>query len=430
MAYDTRFRLIATLMLGAVSACTAAEDPDAGEVAGGFVTDSAGVRVVESSAAQAEAMLPWELDAVPFLRIGEEEGDPALLFTSIMSVASQSGSIAVADQRTRDVRLFTMEGIPSGRVQQLEPSGPGSLGLPRIFPDAASGGFLLVDVVSSAGGFVDASGRVDRVFRWESGGGAFQRSQPVAWTGQRLVLISRHEEGALEAQRTGGTSMERTRWAQVTPGHSVPQAWDRETRVSIHYVPQGRPGAVGSPRMMGIPAPLTQPLHLVAREGRVYKTTNNGTEILLLDDRGAELARYRIGGGKPLVSAADVEREARAFAGRMLDSADDIEAYVQQALAVPSAEVLPRFSTLVAGPDGEVWARDVDGTIARGSGSGTGTGSTWTVFDSTGVVRGRVYVPEGVTLFQVEEDWILGTVHDGMGVPRVVLHSLYRRSTP
>jgi len=415
--------VLALLMLAAVPACAGTEGTEAGAVAGdASVIDSAGVRVVESTGAQAESVLTWAVDPVPFLQIGEEDGDPALLFTSIMSVAAQSGTIAVADQRTRDVRLFTMEGVPSGRVQQLEPSGPGGLVFPRIFPDSVSGGFLLVDAVASVGGFVDASGRVDRVFRWGTGGTAFQRLQPVAWSGRRLVLVSRHEEGALEAQRSEGTSEEITRWAHLAPGDSVLVAWDRETRVPIHYVPQGRHGAAASPRMIGIRTPLTQSVHLTARDGHIYKTTRNGTEILLLDDQGEEVARYRIGGGEQSVSASDIEGEARAFAGRVLSSAEEIEAYVQQALAVPPAEVLPRFSTLLAGPNGEVWARTVV--------SGTGTGTEWTVFDETGVARGRVGIPQGVTLFQVDEDWILGTVHDGIGVPRVVLHSLHRSPEP
>jgi hypothetical protein len=414
------------LLVVGIAACTGAEAPDQGFGAGvEAVHDSAGVRIVVSAPAQAGSMLPWHIESEPFLRIGEVDGDPELLFTSIMSVAAQDGVIAVADQMTRDLRLFTMEGVPSARVQQIEASGPGGIGFPRVFPDAATGGFVLVDAIGAIGGVLDPAGQVTRVFRWETSEAGFERGQPVAWTGRALVLWSQTEEGAAGVQRSGGVAEQRTRWARVTPGDPVPSVWDRATRVPIHYVPLGRPGASSPPRMVGVRTPLAQSLpHLTARGDQVYKTSRNGTEVLLLDSDGEMLARYRIGGGERTVTMEDIDREARAFAGRASYPPQDTEAYVEQARSVPPADVLPRFSAVMAGPGGEVWARNVNVDAVAGA------GSEWTVFDATGVARGRIAVPSAVTLFQVEEDWILGTVQDATGVPRVVVHALHRRSDP
>lgn len=72
----------------------------------------------------------------------------------------------------------------------------------------------------------------------------------------------------------------------------------------------------------------------------------------------------------------------------------------------------------VAGPDGEFWARLDCGE--------EGAPPRWTVFDAEGVALGEVETPPGVTVLQVEEDWILGQETDGLGVVRIVLHTLRR----
>lgn len=413
------------LLLAAIVGCTATDAPNHGFVAGGeMVHDSAGVRIVESDPNDAGSKLPWHVEADPLLRIGEVDGDPALLFTSIMSVAAQNGTIAVADQRARDLRLFDMGGVPLAHVTRLEPVGPDGLGFPRVFPDPATGGFVLVDAIAAAGGFLDRSGQVTDVFRWRPSDIGLEASQPVAWTGQALVLWSQTAEGAEAVRQAGGMVEQRTRWAVLHPGDPGLSVWERETRVPVHYMAPELARARGLPAVLQAQTPLSQSLHLAARDNWVFKTSRNGTEILRVDTQGSLIARYRIGQEERPVTNADVEREARAVASRLRFTPQATEAYVEYVRTLPSAEVLPRFTAVVAGPAGEVWARNapVDAAPAEGG--------QWTVFDPTGVARGSIALPAGFTLFQVEEDWILGTTRDETGVPSVVIHALDRRVEP
>ena len=54
-------------------------------------------------------------------------------------------------------------------------------------------------------------------------------------------------------------------------------------------------------------------------------------------------------------------------------------------------------------------------------------GSLWTVFDPEGRVLGFVETPEGLWIWEIGEDYILGRADDELGVESVQLWPLERR---
>ena len=51
----------------------------------------------------------------------------------------------------------------------------------------------------------------------------------------------------------------------------------------------------------------------------------------------------------------------------------------------------------------------------------------WCVFDSTGVWSGSVTLPEGLAIFEIGTDYVLGKMEDELGVERVMAYALVRQ---
>jgi hypothetical protein len=51
----------------------------------------------------------------------------------------------------------------------------------------------------------------------------------------------------------------------------------------------------------------------------------------------------------------------------------------------------------------------------------------WSVFDPDGAVLGTIETPQGLVVYQIGEDFLLGRMRDDFGVERVVRFPLDRR---
>ena len=87
------------------------------------VTDSAGVRVVESSGPAWSAGAGWRLGTEPTLTIGAVTGDPNYLFQGISHVLRlEDGTVVVAERVARHLRFFDPAGV---YIRSLGGSGEG-----------------------------------------------------------------------------------------------------------------------------------------------------------------------------------------------------------------------------------------------------------------------------------------------------------------
>jgi hypothetical protein len=83
-------------------------------------------------------------------------------------------------------------------------------------------------------------------------------------------------------------------------------------------------------------------------------------------------------------------------------------------------DYLPVYETLLPDSEGFLWVKPYTPQWERGG--------DWWVFDSSGRWLGSIPVPDSLTLLDVGEDYILGTVRDEQDVERVLMFSLDRRS--
>ncbi len=88
--------------------------------------------------------------------------------------------------------------------------------------------------------------------------------------------------------------------------------------------------------------------------------------------------------------------------------------------AAPVAEYFPAFASVMSDRLGHLWVEEyaVPGEEEDGG--------LWTVFDPDGHVLGFVETPEGLEIYEIGADYILGRVGDELGVQSIQLWSLER----
>jgi hypothetical protein len=99
---------------------------------------------------------------------------------------------------------------------------------------------------------------------------------------------------------------------------------------------------------------------------------------------------------------------------------EEQEAERQRYRAVPVAERIPTFASIVVDRLDYLWVEEYELPGARRP------GVLWTVFDPEGRVLGYVETPEGLEIHEIGEDYILGQIHDELGVESVQVWPLER----
>ena len=123
----------------------------------------------------------------------------------------------------------------------------------------------------------------------------------------------------------------------------------------------------------------------------------------------ADVAAYidqQVPQARPGMSDADVERLQQDLRRRWE--------------SVPVAEHFPVFKSLMSDVLDHLWVEEYE---FPGEGR---PGSLWTVFDSEGRVLGLVETPEGLWIWEIGEDYILGRADDELGVESVQVWPLER----
>jgi hypothetical protein len=121
--------------------------------------DSAGVAIVDHTAAQVAALPTWELDTAPRLRIA---GDSANPFGNIRdAIQRRDGDVIVADAMLGDIRQFRSDGALV-RIIARAGRGPGEVGIVRRLQLLPNDSLAFVDGNNRRTSVFDSSGRFVR----------------------------------------------------------------------------------------------------------------------------------------------------------------------------------------------------------------------------------------------------------------------------
>jgi hypothetical protein len=403
--------LIVTLNLGC-------RDPDAVSQRSS-VRDSAGVRIVESNAAEWTPETAWRLDSSPLLRIGTGiDGDPDLQFGYISGVHRlPNGSIAVMDAWAPALTFFTETGKVLGRIGR-EGSGPGEFparSAPRSFTCGADSVYVStppnVHVFTPPGTFV-------RTFTLDS------RAWLKSCYAGRIVAQLGHGEW----RGTAGVFTDSAVFAlydlagqQVAIIDTLPadeRMWTRNVE-----------GYGYSRRVFG------NTISMSGSGDRLVIGYSDAFHVALFDAEGALRERFHAPSLEQRVTAQDIN-DYRAFV-EPLELNDEEHRMVEDQLKSAAERLLPAFGQLAIDAGGNVWARMYDhldavaffdhSSFSRASMRPTLQGSRrWRVIEGTGQYLGEVTTPDGFEVSEIGRDWVLGIWRDDLDVQFIHVYKLVK----
>jgi hypothetical protein len=383
------------------------------------VRDSAGVRIVESSAPAWQPGEAWTVTPEPVLHIGVVEGAEEYRFTAIGGVGQyggtwqqSDGTIVAADTGSRQLRRYGSDGtflnLWGGRGE-----GPGE------YTQLSAAPYRGDSIMGRAPGrylFYDSQGNLGRTIALDltEMGTLGDRPFPVASTGFMMSF----GDGTFLAMRS------------LTP--VMPMAGEVQAREStfFRYSADGafmdtigvyrEPDIVGrdpdSP-LFGLPFP--QQFVFTADETNLYVGSVNGFEVRRVSvvDRSESLFRN----SHADLTTTEDHREGYRDATRYLAGINDrdLPSIERALLEVEFPETIPAFSQLMADSEGYLWVRHYK---ERGS---TGA-ETWSVLAPEGYLLGTVETPERLQVRQIGPDFILGIWTDELDVRFVRKYGLNR----
>lgn len=173
-------------------------------------------------------------------------------------------------------------------------------------------------------------------------------------------------------------------------------------------------GSIASIEISGIPFGKST-THAV-RDDRLYIGTQDAPEIVAYDTVGN--LTHIIRTGVPLVSVTD-ERVDAHIAKVTADLEPDAKQRVGDRLrSTPIGRFLPAYGVIMVDAAGNLWVADADDPIAPPG--------YWSVFDSDGRLLARVRLPEGFTVYEIGDDYVLGLERDDLDTEHIRLYRLLK----
>lgn len=373
------------------------------------VRDSAGIAIVENTAAVWPEGGGWHLSPEPLVEIGALDGAPEdQLFRVVGARRLGDGRIVVANSGTHELRFYDAQGRHLRSVGR-EGEGPGEFrGLGAIHRYTADS-------------IVAYDFRLRRLSIFDADGG-FGRSMALPVIGERTTpqFVGAFDDGTI-LLRTGRIFSTRD---ELRTGVS------RDSSVFYRVAADG--------------AVLDTIGVFPGSEAFVYTIENGLTVMGLAFGRNAvadvQGLHFYFGAGETYevaIHAADgaLQRLVRRRFDNLAVTPQDIERYKQRQLEattddnwrrmqerifaeMPFPATMPAYSRVLADAAGNLWVAEY-----RRPGDDQ---PRWTVFDLDGRMLGTVDMPQGFSPTEIGSDYVLGTIRDELDVERVRLYELVR----
>lgn len=394
------------------------------------VGDSAGVRIVENLGPSWGPTEGWRVSDTPTVEIGTVDGAAEYQFSSIVGLFRlRNGRMVVADRPTASIRIYDADGSFLGSFGGRG-SGPGEFGaLSIVFPYPGDS-IAAWDARRQRLSVFDESGRLGRTARVTPDHGTPQ--------GPALGISFRSQGRVLGAFSDGSLVVSPGLNVRGQPGTLVERDIElfRSSPDGEPYENLGRfPGAPvsifnldamrqGKPPQMPIPFP--RPFVTAIHGDRVYVGASRHYEIAVFSSSGSleELIRTFHTDLTLDGSAREAffdEQRRRLRDGEFGASATVTPAGLEQALGeVSFPQTLPPYSALLVDSLGYVWVLNYEDPTRSGP-------NRWSVFTPDGALLGEVETPVDFQVYQIGEEFVLGTWRDEFDVPYAQMYALRRR---
>ena len=392
-------RVIAILLALGAAACQ--RDQEDAEGLRAVERDSAGIRIVENERPPEGSRLGWRIGPEPAVSIGQREGEePYMLHRVFAATKLSDGRIVVANSGSSDLRVFDASGTHLA-TWGGQGEGPGEFwSLGAVFPWP---GDSIIAWYSQGFGLsvFDSRGSFGRSFSLESGEGVSWLLPRPVWVRENGTILAMIEpessDTAVIEIRDGHGALSASLGAHPS-GEPVRITWSG--RPALTWVLYGRKLVTGLWRDLVVVSPTTR------YEIRAFREDGALARIVRRD----HLPRT------PTQADFDfhVERELSQA------SQDLLQYRSEQLRSTPLATTFPAFSSTRGDAAGNLWVRDYDLPREKRP------APLWTVFDPEGRVLGFVETPEGLMIYEIGEDYLLGRTTDDLGVEYIQMWPLER----
>ena len=400
-----RRRLPGVLLVQLAAALAACQREDSTDGPALESHDSAGIRIVQNDRPAEAYRIPWRIGPEPSVSIGEVTGeDPYLLDNVNDATILPDGRIVIANTGTNELRVFDSGGVHMA-TWGGEGEGPAeftSLWTVEPWPgDSVVAWNYSTWVVS----IFDSAGAFGRSFVLDLEAGALE---------PRAVL----SDGSILG-RTGQTSGEGYRRSRETYQLRHPKT---ASPVEFGTHP-GRESYIGFQDGIALMGFLLfgRSLWEAPWGELVIITPNDDYEIRAYDRATGTLAciirreyESRVPTREEVDQALEETLAGTGWTGQRLEVAR--RGYGN----MPLVEQFPAFRELLTDPLNHLWVRKA--TLPGMD----RPAPLWTVFDPEGRALGFIEMPDGLTVFEIGADYLLGRVTDDLGVESVQVWGLER----
>jgi len=391
------------------------------------VRDSAGVTIVENSGESWTNDAAWRLGEAPLVDIGGSEEDPLYDLGQVGgAVRLSDGRIVVANGATQEVRFYDADGthvMSKGR----QGSGPGEYqslaGLFRPVGDSS----LVYDAVNRRLTLLRPDGEVVRSFYL---GGETGLQMPTEGRVALALPTGRFGDGSilgmvlaiqLNSERTGAfrDSVEFLLYDALGAARdTVSRLPGVEMEMMTLNV-----GTQSFPQPTGVP--LGKNTVTTAGGQWFYACSNDSYEIDVRSAEGALVRRIRVGMAPVSITEADKtahrkeQLEALANLPQMAAVPEPLKEQFRARIdRATYPETFPFLESMQVDEGGNLWAHEVQrpGLTKR----------VYAVFDSTGVLLGRVTMPDNYRPTFIGLDEIIGIWEDMDDVQHVQAYGLIK----
>lgn len=367
--------------------------------------DSAGIHIVEHPVGYAAPA--WTVSAQPQLDIGQTIGDTTTLLYQVEGVHRLSdGRIVVANRSSHELRYYDAEGnhlFSSGR----EGEGPGEFGYIAWTMSCGGDSVTTYDISTRRMSVFDPHGRYVRGVMLE---------MPTA--------VGPYGDGTC----AGDGTFLMAGW----PQYDSAEGPHRPTRPLALLGPDGKPVADlgvfpggeryswtinGRPAGSG-PRPLGRETYHVLAGERFYLGTSDAYEIGVYDRSGAleQLIRQ----ARTDLELTEEVRETFVETELARATSDNQRrGWAAQYARMEWPQTLPAYGRFILDAVGNLWVEEYRRPGATNA-------SSWNVFATNGRHIASVELPSGFTVFEIGEDYVLGTWRDEFDVEHVRTYALLK----
>lgn len=395
---------LALLLTVSATACVhgAGDDPAFTE------TDSAGVRIAESSAPNWPAGEGWALSGEPLVDIGEAEGEDAYRFGWIMTATFlPDGGLVVLDGQSAVLRAYDPDGTHRWSTGG-QGGGPGEFSRPSAVVRLGTDSLLVWDPARPGASILTTDGAFVRSFLVDAGNAGFS-TRSVAVTPDRTLLLFASGSTALldGPPLKQGMARERDPVLRVDLGTGAVLDTVGVYPGMEWYATEGGIG----------PPPFAHMAWFALRDSTLVVGTSEdfSVDLYALDGRLAGIER--VSGIDLAVRDGDMEAYRNAYA-EVVDDPQQLERLMDRLDKVPVPERKAAYSMILADTEGNLWLLGVP--------VGPHLSREVSVISPQGRYLGTVTLPERFVPTDIRGDALVGYWRDELDVQHVRVYAILK----